>query len=354
MSRDSVIVFKKFSEIDLDDVFFNSLKDDYQEFSDWFGRKADAEAMVTYDVTGDLQGFLYLKIEDGPVTDIVPSINYKKILKVGTFKIDAHNTKLGERFVKKIFDYAIVNEVESVYVTVFPQHTGLIKLFDKYGFKKYGTKTTDNGSEDVYIKNFNELTGDIYKDYPIIDASRQKWIIGVYDKYHTGLFPDSILNNEDASIVRDVSHTNSIDKVYVGNMMEMTEIKKGDVLCIYRIDQSAPKNQKRFKNVITSICIADEVLTYRDFESHKDFLEYVESRSVFDRNDLQYWIDRTNGNVCTIKITYNIALPKRINRDILLSVGFDNDVYWGLFKITDEQFKKILELGEVYEGVVIH
>ena len=35
-----------------------------------------------------------------------------KRLKVGTFKIDAHNTKLGERFVKKIVDKAIFDKVE--------------------------------------------------------------------------------------------------------------------------------------------------------------------------------------------------------------------------------------------------
>ena len=30
------LIYSKFSEIDLNDPFFDSLKDDYKEFSDWF------------------------------------------------------------------------------------------------------------------------------------------------------------------------------------------------------------------------------------------------------------------------------------------------------------------------------
>ena len=38
------IIRKKFSEIDLHDPFFDSLKRDYPGFDDWFGRKKDEPA----------------------------------------------------------------------------------------------------------------------------------------------------------------------------------------------------------------------------------------------------------------------------------------------------------------------
>lgn len=43
-----------------------------------------------------------MKNEDEALLDITPNMPEAKRLKVGTFKIDAHNTKLGERFVKKL------------------------------------------------------------------------------------------------------------------------------------------------------------------------------------------------------------------------------------------------------------
>ena len=42
------LIYSKFSEIDLNDPFFDSLKDDYKEFSDWFKRKANDYAYVLY------------------------------------------------------------------------------------------------------------------------------------------------------------------------------------------------------------------------------------------------------------------------------------------------------------------
>ncbi|MCZ8489878.1 hypothetical protein O9992_31010 [Vibrio lentus] len=39
-------IVQKFSEINLNDSFFDSLKADYVEFSDWFDRKAENKALV--------------------------------------------------------------------------------------------------------------------------------------------------------------------------------------------------------------------------------------------------------------------------------------------------------------------
>lgn len=46
--------WKKFRDVDLSDPFFDPLKEDYLEFSEWFDKKchADAEALVYDDETG--------------------------------------------------------------------------------------------------------------------------------------------------------------------------------------------------------------------------------------------------------------------------------------------------------------
>ena len=124
------------------------------------------------------------------------------------------------RFVKKIFDFAVAQDTQFIYVTVFEQHEPLIKLLETYGFAPYGIKTTPNGDEQVLLKSFVQIKGSPTYDYPIINTRSNKWIISVYDKYHTGLFPDSRLNTESPDLIGDLSFTNSIHKVYISAKQE--------------------------------------------------------------------------------------------------------------------------------------
>ena len=55
----------KFGRIDLNDTFFNSLREDYFGFDKWFVKKYDDEAYITLNSNnGMLLSFLYLKVED--------------------------------------------------------------------------------------------------------------------------------------------------------------------------------------------------------------------------------------------------------------------------------------------------
>ncbi len=62
-----------FKDIDLSDEFFNSLKLDYKEFTEWFNRKAD-EGKHTFTLyeNDKLMAFLYLKIENDVDKSISP------------------------------------------------------------------------------------------------------------------------------------------------------------------------------------------------------------------------------------------------------------------------------------------
>lgn len=79
-------------------------------------------------------------------------------------KINAHGTKLGERFLKKIFDYVVASNAEDVYVTVFAKHEGLLKLFERYGFEIYGEKNSGNGRELVLYKRLDSVHTNVTKD----------------------------------------------------------------------------------------------------------------------------------------------------------------------------------------------
>ena len=331
------ITHKTFNEINLEDSFFDSLREDYLGFDEWFKRKKDQDAFVQYQ-DGKIEGFLYLKIEENLVDDIMPPIYANKILKIGTFKINAHGTKMGEQFIKIIMDYAINEDVEVCYVTIYEKHTTLINLVQQFGFELYGTKGIGVNKENVYLKKMNKITGDINKDFPLIDyQNSKKYLLSIYPKYHSVMFPNSILTTENKNIITDVSYTNSIHKIYVCSMAEVENLKYGDIVIIYRTAEYG--RSAEYSAVATSICVVEDIKRQDEFTS-------FEAYNMFNKADLQYWFDR--GRCKLIKMTYNVAMKKRIVRhDLIEKIGLERNQYWGFFELTNEQFEKIADKGEV-------
>ena len=346
------IILRSFADIDLNDAFFDTLKDDYPGFEAWFQKKSkeNSKAYVQY-TNNNLQAFLYLKDESGEeLTDVTPIRPACKRMKVGTFKIDAHNTKLGERFVKKIMDAALYMKADEIYVTIFPKHEGLIRILQRYGFNKEGKK----GDELVLVKNMKVITGNILKDYPLLKTTgKRKFLLSIYPKYHTMMFPDSILQNEENKkyeLIKDISYTNSIHKIYLCFISDTSQLQRGDIIAIYRTKDD--KGPARYRSVITSICQIEEVKTNKDFSNVDDFLSYTNYYSIFNPDELKQWYQQKNCYV--LKMTYNIALTKRVTNGYLVDELGMSPNYWGFFQLTDEQFEAILRKGEIDEGVIIN
>ena len=54
----------------------------------------------------------------------------KKRLKIGTFKVISNGLRLGERFVKIIFDNALKNHVQEIYVTIYDKRSEQKRLIE--------------------------------------------------------------------------------------------------------------------------------------------------------------------------------------------------------------------------------
>ncbi|WP_301065022.1 hypothetical protein, partial [uncultured Helicobacter sp.] len=157
------IQYESFSKVNLQDTFFDSLRQDYQGFDNWYNKKASQgeKAYILYE-KNELVCFLYLK-EENPVdnTGITPPLDLAKSwIKVGTFKVVPHKTKLGERLIKRMFDFAISRNIFNLYLTAFSKHKALISLLEQYGFKQWGNK----GDELVLIKNIATTSKEIQRD----------------------------------------------------------------------------------------------------------------------------------------------------------------------------------------------
>ena len=349
---------QRFSDIDLNDSFFDSLRASYPEFNEWYNKKAAAGATAyCYYVDNELKDFLYLKIEEEELSDLTPALPAKKRLKVGTFKVDNDNrhTTRGERFMKKIMDMAIAEDVDEIYVTMFPTEElqGLIRMFEKFGFSHIADKPHEGGNaEYVLIKDMTTHVDDFKLDYPFVKkASSNKYVLSIVPEFHTPLFPDSILKNEKKyDLIQDVSETNSIYKIYLCWMQGTRNLKAGDKLIIYRT--SDEEGKAYYRSVCTSVCTVCEVKTYRDFENEEEFIKYTNRYSVFKEHELRRWY-KNKKYFIVIKMVYNIAFTKKvINMVMKEQVGL-NPKYWGFFKLTDAQFDKLLELGEIDERYII-
>ncbi len=247
--------------------------------------------------------------------------------------------------------------MNEIYVTIFPQHTQLVNLFCKYGFEKVAKKHTNNGTEIVLIKKMGDMKGNVYLDYPYvnatnINATNRKYILSLYPKWHTRLLPDSILNNENPNaVVNDISHTNSIHKIYLTAMDGVENLQANDILVIYRT--SDRKGPAHYRSVATSVCVVEEVKNIHKFSNENSFLDYSSSYSIFTEQELKNFY-KFKKYPKIIRFSYNIALTKRVTRGQMIE-DLDIDAsYWGFFQLTDNQFAGIIEKGNVDESLIVY
>ena len=344
-----------FGNIDLQDEFFDSLKEDYKGFEKWFNRKSDEIAYVCR-FDGKISALLYLKIEDHkePYQDIEPTFSKKKRLKIGTFKVVLNGYRIGERFIKMIFDNAIRFSVDEIYVTIFPKRIGqkrLIDLLGDFGLTYWGTKTSESGEEEVYVRDFskNASLTNPNRTFPYMSNKANKFIVSIYPEYHTNLLPDSILTTESPDDYEENEpFRNAISKVYISWSIERN-LKSGDIIIFYRTGGY-------YKGVITTLGIVENVTTH--IKDKKHFLSLCRKRSVFSDEELaKYWEHRPSNRPFVVSFLYSYSFPKRINLQRLIELGVIQDVKSaprGFTQIPDASFKKIMLETKSNEGIIVN
>jgi predicted nucleic acid-binding protein len=345
---------KLFGELDLSDPFFDSLREDYFGFDKWFNKKANEKAYVTFNKENNkILSFLYIKKEDESelYSDFKPTFVPKKRLKVGTFKVVSNGVRLGERFLKIIFDNAVIQKAEEIYVTIFDkrdEQKRLIMLLEEWGFKLFGVKGLNN--ELIYVRNFEPKFNpkNLKETYPYIGLEKNIFLVPIYPQYHTELMPDSILHTEAKSnFIDNEPHRNSIGKVYISRSWEK-DIGAGDIIIFYRTGGF-------YKSVVTTIALVDHV--YFNFTDENDFISKCRKRSVFTDEKLkEYWNYNPNNRPFLVNFLYVYSFPNRINLKRLIELGIIKDlesVPRGFQKITKQMFNNILKDTKSDESIIV-
>lgn len=361
LSEYNVLSVKKeyFGNINIDDEFFDSFKEDYEGFKDWFNKKSDEIAYICQSEQGKILAFLYIKkeSEDENYSDICPVLSPKTRLKIGTFKVISNGYKLGERFLKIIFDNAINYKADEIYVTLFhksEEHDRLIGLLSDWGFSLHGLKNTPTGDEEVYTKDLHQKPDDLTpkKAYPFITKNRRFFLVPIYPDYHTELLPDSILNTESPQdYIESEPHRNAIQKVYISRSF-YRDLQPGDIILFYRTGGY-------YKSVISTVGIVESVID--GIRDEAEFIRLCRKRSVFTDDKLaEYWHHKArNGRwykPFIVNFLYLYSLPKRLNMKTLIKLGVLADASSaprGFEQIEPEKFNIIMEASESDENFII-
>ena len=334
-----------FGNIDINDPFFDTFKTAYPDFEAWFAGKCDERAYICRSDKNDILGFLYLKTEDETedYSDISPVFSKKRRLKVGTFKVEATGFRLGERFIKIIFDNAIERNLDEIYVTLFmdkPELRALYDLLTRWGFCEHGVKKSNGKEETVLVKHLGgyDEKEDVISNFPNLKPDCRKTILPIYPQYHTPLFPDSILNNE-VEYIANVPHRYALQKVYISWAPEQN-INPGDLILFYRTGETSPK---KYSSVLTTVGVIDQVIS--SFESEDDFLRQCQNRSVFSTVELRRFWRKYRYNLKVLKFVYVKSLSKRLTLEYLWDHGIIEAPSGPrpFTRLTDKQFEMILQ-----------
>jgi predicted nucleic acid-binding protein len=344
-----------FGNIDVTDPFFDSFRQDYYEFDKWFQRKADEIAYVCYS-GNHLVGFLYVKIEgaDEGYADIRPVLPPRKRLKIGTLKVGLNGYRMGERFLKIVFDNALINKVDEIYVTLFdhtPEQLRLIELLEEWGFQRYGSKATRTGNELVYTRLFRPAADRAHPKltFPYISDQASIFIVPIYPDYHTELLPDSILNTESPDDYRDNEpYRNALSKVYISHSRERG-LRSGDVLAFYRTGG-------KYKGVATTLGIVERV--YDNIQSAEELVVVCKNRTFFKPEEIKAFWDRYSTiKPFVVEFLYVYSLPRRPNLEKLVNLGIIagyDAVPRGFSKISLNQLHLLVKESNGNEGLIIH
>jgi len=322
-------------EFDVNQTFFDSLRDGYDGFNQWYrGVAADHRKAWCVHDNGIVHAICIYKQEEHPkIVDDGPHLN-GNALKLCTFKVGegVRGRKLGERLLFSAFKYAVEHDIPYVYLHTYgKEHELLVSLCQDYGFEFAG-KYQDR--DDVYIKtmfappsvppDMEPLTYAM-RFYPhYLDAEEiGKFVIPIQPEYHNDLFADTS-DNARGLFAHDPSQyspqANTIKKAYICHA-NTTQIQPGDLLLFYRTHD---------RKSVECIGVVEQVYRGREIGT---VLPMVSKRTVYSRAQIE---ERLQSDTLVILFRFIRNFPPVSDKTLKQS-----GIKWpiqSIRKITHEQY----------------
>ncbi len=279
------------SQIDVKQPFFDSLREGYHGFDDWFSKASkDGRFAWCFDKDGVLDAICVYKTENQcPITDDGKIVN-GSLLKLCTLKVGEglRGRKYGEKFFKTAFNYMRENSLDFVYLhTNSAKHPQLVSLCEEYGFEFVGQYKGD----DVYLKRMFPNARDVL--LPPIDFARKffpyfkdgkdvsKYLVPIKKGFHEVLFSETSdfsqgLFRGDLSAYTPAE--NCLRKAYISRA-KIRSINKGDLVFFYRSGD---------RQSVECVGVVEQAI---HCENSDQILSLVSKRTVFTKKQLKQFDD---------------------------------------------------------------
>ncbi len=267
--------------ININEMFFDSLRVDYPEFNSWFKRVCaeGRHAWIFRCDKGEIGAICIYKEEKNCIVTDDNLFLSGKVLKLCTFKVSERlqGLKIGELLLKAAFRYATNNDCDHIYITMNSEKQPFLEdLFQDFGFKCRGKHKRD----DVYIKdqnpqkvldvNYSALDFHInYFPHFKCNESIKKFIVPIRPTYHKLIFPD--IQTQGSLLIHTTG--NAIKQAYLCHA-PVRNISPGDILLFYRSHDL---------KAVTSIGIVEQI---RIFDSADEIMQMVSKRTVYSYRDI--------------------------------------------------------------------
>jgi GNAT superfamily N-acetyltransferase len=343
--------------VPLGDEIFDSLREGYPGFDEWWRTKcvADHRPCWVVSIDGEIAGLVVRK----PETHAQAGTRHPgpKILKVCTFKVKPkfRGEKLGELLLKQILWFAQRNAFDLVYLTTFDDQTVLINVLEYYGFVMTGR----NGlGEQVYEKALvrdqlvpgadDDLFDMARVNYPrfIARSPAAAYYVPIRSEFHDILFPelankipkpqldlfvDQSLNHGDQASRRP---GNTIRKVYLCRAMTQ-QLRSGSILLFYR--SSSPGYLA--SQSITSVGVVEDM---NHAMSLDDLIRLTGKRSVYSEVKLAAFEATSDRPVKVIDFLLVGHIEPAIKLSDLMRLGvFRGGPPQSITRLTEERYEPV-------------
>lgn len=321
-------------------AFFQTIRNDYAGFNQWFqriameGRRAWIYREPAQD---DIQAICIFTVQTGErITDDGQVLN-GLALKLCTFKVGeaVRGRKIGELFLRAAFQFATNHQCEHIFLHANEeQQVHLTSLIEDFGFRAVGTYMNDA----VFVKDHPvqpppvqmapfEYVRRYYPHY-LDDFEVQKYIVPIKPMFHDILFPDWMAPGQALPANHPQRHVgNAIKLAYLSNSLSKRP-RPGDLVLFYRShDQMA----------ITTLGVVEQ---YECMSEPNEIARVVSRRTVYTDAQIAS-MTGANTKVMLFRLIKHFESPVPFQQ-LLTPPRIVNGYIQSITRISDESFSRIL------------
>lgn len=284
-------------ELNPEDPIFESLQSDYPGFREWWIKacREHRPCRTIESPSGQLEALAVLNIEREQLFGLTG-----KVVKLCTFKVapEAMGTKRGELILRAVFEYCRAEAADSIFVTVFEHHAGLIRLLELFGFVAI-EELTDIG-ELIYVKHWSPSAPP--SSYTPLEYNRlfgpgavlvdKACVIPVQPQWYDTLFPEI---QQQFRLFGEASSGNAMLKAYLCNA-STRKMTQGDLALFYRSHDHQS---------VLCIGVVEETLVSQD---STEIRRFVSTRTVYTDQEIVNLC--AAGEVLAVLFRFERSLPE--------------------------------------------